>query len=168
MSVKKRFEAIWDAIRELEKNDEKRQPELDDKADASVATVYLGRRFRKPLREAFKKAGLDTKNENHWVILSLVFASLVYGKGPGRPKTQTKKKLYRLLKNVEQIKAVDARLSELDACRRLIKSRGRYQNANAKTLRRQLQTAKRSDNDAKLLLAAKANATATEMTKAIR
>ena len=70
ISAKRRFEAIWDAVWEEDKDSETQRSAPTQEEDSSEAAKVLVRKFRKPLRMAFKKARLDIRNDAHrlWVL----------------------------------------------------------------------------------------------------
>jgi hypothetical protein len=83
-------------------------------------------KLARPSDLAFKKAKLDSGNKEHWIQLTFQLAWTVFGtRGPGAPKSWTKKRLRRLLADVRNIKIDDPRLSELKRCTQLVKE-GKY------------------------------------------
>jgi hypothetical protein len=150
-SPKKRFEAISAIMPRPERTDAARGP---DPANAMLVRK-IACKLARPLELAFKKAKLDSGNEEHWTQLTVQLAWTIYGtRGPGAPKSWTKKRLRRLLADVRNIKIDYKRLSsELDCCRQLVKE-GKYRET-ATTLRRVLQTAKKQEQESGLLAAAR-------------
>jgi hypothetical protein len=172
ISAKRRFEAIWDAVWEADKDSETQRSAPTQEEDSSEAAKVLVRKFRKPLRMAFKKARLDIRNDLHRMAVLLVLASVVYGgRGPGQPKKWSKKKYRRLLEDIATIKAEHPDFTELKCCEHLINKRRnrRYNNVdNAKTLMRVLQTAKSSHKDAQLTAEERDGAVATHLTNVLK
>jgi hypothetical protein len=158
VSAKGRFEAIWDAVWEGDKNSETQRSTPTKDEDSSEAAKLLAQKFRKPMRMAFKKARLDIENDDHRVLVLSTLASAVYGRrGPGQPKRWTKRKLRRFQKRISEIQAEYPNDKEEACCKRLLRKtkNHRYNKVdNAKTLRRVLQTAKRLDRDAQLVATA--------------
>jgi hypothetical protein len=157
ISAKRRFEAIWDAVWEADKNSETTQSAPTEDEDSPEAAKALAQKFRKPMRIAFKKARLDIGNDVHRLLVLSTLASAVYrGRGPGQPKRWTKRKLRRFRKRISEIQAEHPNDTEEACCERLLRKtkKHRYNKVdNAKTLRRVLQTAKQLDQDAQLVAA---------------
>lgn len=115
----------------------------------SKAKGEAARLLYKPLKRAFADAGLNMRVDGDWKTLSIRLAAVMYGgRGPGQPKRWTKKRLRKLVEQIDKIKLEygKLKLSELECCRRLInKSAGGLYNGVGKstTLRRRLQQAKR-------------------------
>jgi hypothetical protein len=158
ISAKRRFEAIWEAAWEADKNSETQQSAPTEDEDTLEAAKVLAQKLRKPIRMAFKKARLDFGNDGHRVFVLATLALAVYaGRGPGQPKRWTKRKLRRFRKRISEIQAEYPNDKEEACCERLLSKskKHRYNKVhNAKTLRRVLQTAKRLDQDAQLVAAA--------------
>lgn len=94
-------------------------------------------------KRAFKAAGLDIDNEDHWPLLIATLAAAIYSPNDaGAPKKWDDDELRRLFHHVENAKvASSAARSESDCCKLLVKT-GVY-HGRPETLRRQLQKAKR-------------------------
>jgi hypothetical protein len=109
-------------------------------------------RLARPIERAFEAAGLDPSKAIDWKIMVVLFASAVYaGKGPGQPKRWKKKRLRRLVKDIEEIKKGHREASELKCCQLLVKKKDgkrSYEGKNPDTLRRALQSAKQLDKGA--------------------
>ena len=150
MSIKKRLEAIFEVTKPAPDGTTGEEP-LSER-DKAKRVQQLGRMLEKPVRTAFKKAGLDFFNDAHWKGLLVVLAAAVYGgRGPGHPKSWSRRKLRKLRDDVAKIRAEHPGDSELECCKRLIRKseNHRYNNVEkATTLRRILQTAKQLDKDA--------------------
>jgi hypothetical protein len=157
-SPKKRFEAISAIMPRPERTDAARGPDPANGRLVRKTALKLAR----PLDLAFKKAKLDSGNKEHWIQLTFQLAWTVFGtRGPGAPKSWTKKRLRRLLADVRNIKIDDPRLSELKCCTQLVKE-GKYKET-ATTLRRVLQTAKKREEESRLLAAAREPAVVSEV-----
>jgi hypothetical protein len=101
----------------------------------------LARKMIKPLSRAFEDAGLDLDNSKHWEQMLFVLIAAVYaGRGPGKPKRWSNKRLRRLRSEVEEISAKDPKLTELNCCEKLVKDK--TYDKKPKTLLRKLQDAK--------------------------
>jgi hypothetical protein len=162
-SPKKKFEAMSAVMPRPERTDAARGPDL---AKGRLVRK-IARKLARPLDLAFKNAKLDSGNKEHWPLLTIQLAWAVYGtRGPGAPKSWTKKRLRRLLADVRNIKIDDPRLSELECCKLLVKE-GKYKET-ATTLRRVLQTAKKRDKESRLLAAAREPAVVSEVATVLK
>jgi hypothetical protein len=129
--------------------------------------LKIARKLARPLALAFKKAELDSGNKKHWPLLTVQLAWAVYGtRGPGAPKSWTKKRLRGLLGNVAKIKSDYPRRSEVECCKLLVKN-GTYRQT-ATTLRRMLQTAKKRERESRLLAAAREPAVVSEVATVLK
>jgi hypothetical protein len=162
-SPKKRFEAMSAIMPRPERTDATRGP---DPANERLVRK-IARKLARPLDLAFKNAKLDSGNKKHWPLLTVQLAWAVYGtRGPGAPKSWTKKRLRGLRADVRNIKTDDPRLSELECCKLLVKE-GKY-TETATTLRRVLQTAKKQDKESGLLAAAREPAVVAEVATVLK
>jgi hypothetical protein len=177
MSAKKRLEAFFEMMKSAADSKADETPasgttsnERLSERDKANVTRRLARKLRKPLRTAFKKAGLDFFNDAHWQRLLMYFVVVIYGgRGPGHPKTWSKRKLRQLREDVATIKAKHPRDSELECCARLKRESGRRRyDSKATTLRRLLQTAKKLDKDVQLLAAPRDDATISDLSKMLK
>jgi hypothetical protein len=163
VSSKKRFEAMSAIMPRPERTDATRGP---DPAKGRLVRK-IARKLARPLDLAFKNAKLDSGNKKHWPLLTVQLAWAVYGtRGPGAPKSWTKKRLCGLLADVRNIKTDDPRLSEVECCKLLVKN-GTYRQT-ATTLRRMLQTAKRRERECRLLAAAREPAVVSEVATVLK
>jgi hypothetical protein len=169
MSIKKRLEAIFEATKPAPDGTTGEEPLSE--MDKAKQVQQLARKLEKPIRTAFKKAGLDFFNDAHWKKLLTVFAVAVYGRSPGRRKSWSRRKLRKLRDDVAKIRAEHPGDRELECCKRLIRKseNHRYNKVGeATTLRRVLQTAKKLDKDARLFAASKDDAAVSDLTKILK
>ena len=104
MSIKKRLEAIFEATKPTPDGTTGEEPLSE--MDKAKQVQQLARKLEKPIRTAFKKAGLDFFNDAHWKGLLMFFALAVYGgKRPGHPKNWSRRKLRKLRDDVAKIRA---------------------------------------------------------------
>lgn len=124
-------------------------------ADAAL-TRKAANKVLECLTRAFEVAGRDIESEKDWKLVTMWLAVSVFaGRGVGHPLKWTRKRMLRLIRDVEGVKA-DRRargLSETDlaCCRDLLgrppynKFKGkRYQAFTASALRRRLVEARRT------------------------
>jgi hypothetical protein len=115
----------------------------------------IERELKRSLERAFEKAKLNIENAGDRDQLLVWLAWAVYGgKSPGAPRKWSPKKLRRLLHDVQALRASKPCLAETACCDLLSKGRaaeGRYKDFKSRTLRRLLQTAKRLNQQAKVL-----------------
>ena len=108
----------------------------------------IHQQLKGPLRIIFRKAGLNINNDDHWHQLLIFIAWAVYCKGPGQPKSWTKKELRQILADFKNAKSVDSKLTEVAYCEKLASSQSehiKYFDLKPGTLRRRLQQAKKLD-----------------------
>jgi hypothetical protein len=101
----------------------------------------LFRVLRQAEKQVFKKIGLDSKSRDNRDLVLMLLAWAIYGKNPGHPRVWTKQKLRQLHIAIGRAKSLDAKLTELECCKKLIKE-GQYEGS-PQTLRRRLQQAKK-------------------------
>jgi len=79
----------------------------------------------KPIKTAFRKAGLDEKNPLHWRILIWMFARAHFGPTPklGARRVWTADKYCDLLSDFAQVKSRNRQLGVSGVCRQLLKKR---------------------------------------------
>jgi len=168
MSAKRYCETLYEEMWEAIKNRETQSSMSTGKEWIFDAEAFL-QRFGKPIRTAFKEAGLNFRNEMDRLVVLVVLASAVYrGRGPGQPKRWSRRRLQRLRSDVARIQAKYPKEKELACCKRLKKESGkRRYDLNPRTLLRQLQTAKRLEKDAELIASTRDGAVVTDLTNVL-
>lgn len=126
-------------------------PQLPDDADGSFRALALdpNKARDRAIIDAFSAFQLDHRDPYHWRILMTYFADAHFGRNySGRPRSWTAERLLQL--RADYFKAVvigirlnGSKLSDEDACQRLVEDRKnyfeqRYKGMKPATLRRQL------------------------------
>ena len=142
-----------------------RDLDLDDQNKrANLAHFALqiddGEWWSSSTREAFDTFGLDPKNPFHWRNLLIYFADAHFrDRGePGRPRGWTDETLCQLLFDFAALKQAHQNKRDTEICLLLKNDKqkefgGRYNEIDAKTIRRMLQDARKPDRNSILAMA---------------
>jgi hypothetical protein len=132
-------------------------------------TRKLARLLAKPLDKAFERSGLDADNDKHRTQLLVLLAFAVYGgRDRGQPKKWSRKRLRRLKKDLDQIKANNPSFSEAQCCEQLLKDRNSRYTGKPSTLMRRLQDAKKLDQEDQLIAASGEESVLSEISKTLK
>jgi len=151
-TMRRRLKAIAQIVRteELRKReDNKPIMRSSDQSDGNRAKMIkrIAVRISRALDKAYADFGLNRNNRDDQFKLVMFLACAKYGvRRAGHPRVWTSKKLIRLRDAVRQIRSLEKKVTETEACRRLSKGKGangRYKDMHSATLRRVLQRAKK-------------------------
>jgi hypothetical protein len=97
------------------------------------------KRFSPYVERVFDQLKLDGKKEENWAYATALLAYAVYfRRPPGRKLSWTKKKVRRLKKDINALRASYPNESELELCTRLLAAQPRKYKGEPETLRRRL------------------------------